>query len=126
MNLTVLAGRIICENTQCLKHLAHVMPSHIPHEYSNIMSTKSETFFLDVLQKNETISADMLDKMNDYLGEDFPCDMKVLSGGDQLTCERQCCSQKHVMHGDTPKERLELVEPVIEGWHTLMCFLKVS
>ena len=63
--------------------------------------------------------------MHDYLGEDFPSDKKVLSGGDQLTCERQSFAQKHVMDGDVPRDRLELVEPVIEDWHTLMCFLKV-
>lgn len=126
MNLMMLARRIICENMQCLKHLAHVMPNHIPHQYSETMSKKSETFFLDVLQKNEAKSADMLDimkAMHDYLGEEFPCDRKVLSGGDQLIFERQSCAQKHVMDGDTPKDRIELVEPVIEDWHTLMCFL---
>ena len=69
---------------------------------------------------------DIMKTMHDYLGGEFPCDKKVLSGGDQFTCERQCCIQKHVMDGDTPTDRLELVEPVIEDWHTLMCFLKVS
>ena len=59
--------------------------------------------------------------MHDYFGEDFPNDNKVLSGGDQLTCERQSCAQKHVMDGDVP---IELVEPVTEDWHTLMCFLR--
>ena len=128
MNLTVLAGRILCENIKCMKPLAKVVPNHIPHEYSDAMSEKSEAFFLDVLEKNEAKSADMLvimKTMHDYLGEDFPNDNKVLSGGDQLTCERQSCAQKHVMDGDVPRDRLELVEPVTEDWHTLMCFLKV-
>ena len=29
------------------------------------------------------------------------------------------------MDSDTREERLELLEPVIEDWHTLMCFLQV-
>ena len=54
MNLTVLAGRIICENIQWLKPLAKVVPNHIPHEYSDAMSEKSEAFFLDVLEKKRS------------------------------------------------------------------------
>ena len=42
---------------------------------------------------------------------------KVPSGGDLLTCEWQRCAQNHVLDGDTPKERLELLLPVIEDWH---------
>ena len=64
--------------------------------------------------------------MQGYLGEDFPVEKRVLSGGDQLTCERQACAQRHLMDGDTPVDRLQLVEPVSEDWHALMCFLKVN
>ena len=125
MNLTVLVGRIICTYIECLRHLAHLIPQHIPHKFSDAMSEKSETFFLDVLLKNEAKSADMLDimkTMHHYLGEDFPADKKVLSGGDQLTCERHCCAQRHLIDGDTARDRLELTEAVCEDWHTLMCF----
>ena len=70
------------------------------------MSQKSETYFLDVLMKNEAKHSDMVDIMvtaHNYLG-DFSPDSKVLSGGDQLTCERQFCAQCHLMDGDTHRE----------------------
>ena len=128
MNLTVLAGRIICTYIKCLNHISDVVPDHIPHKYSETMVEKSRTYFLDVLTKNEAKHADMVEimqTMQRYLGEEFPQDKKVLSGGDQLTCERQACAQCHLMDGDTPRDRLQLVEPVTEDWHALMCFLKV-
>ena len=50
---------------------------------------------------------------------------KVLSGGDQLTCERQVCAMRHVICGNTKEECLQLLEPTIEDWHILMCFLSV-
>ena len=128
MNLTFLAGRIICTYIKCLKHLSGVVPNHILHDYSNAMAEKSDTYFLDVLTKNEAKHADMVEimqSMQGSLGEDFPSDKRVLSGGDQLTCERQSCAQRHLMDGDTPRDRLQLVEPVNEDWHALMCFLKV-
>ena len=91
MNLTVLAGRIICAYIKCLNHCAEVIPLHIPHKYSDSMAEKSDTYFLDVLTKNEAKHADMVEimqTMQGYLGEEFPYDKRVPSGGDQLTCER--------------------------------------
>lgn len=79
--------------------------------------------------KNEATHKDMLDIMNTlqgYLGENYPDDRPVLSGGDQLTCERQVGSQRHMMCGNTPKERLEWLKPVSEDWHCLVTFIAVS
>ena len=90
------------------------------------MAKKSEVVVLDVLYKNEACHQDMLDIMRheqSYLRKDYIG--RVPSGGDLLTCERQRCVQQHVMDSDTPQERLELLEPVIEDWHTLMCLLEV-
>ena len=61
----------------------------------------------------------------DYLGENFPGTRKVISGGDQLTCERQSNAHRQMMDGDALKERLQLLEPVCKDWHTLMSFLEV-
>ena len=33
---------------------------------------------------------------------------------------------KHVMDGDTQEDRLDLLEPVVEDWHTLQSFLGVG
>ena len=120
MNLT---GRIVCKYIKYLMPLSSVLLQHIPHKYSNEMARKSEACFLDVLLKNEACHSDMLyimSVMQGYLGKDYPEEKQVLSGGDQLKCERQYCAQRHLMDADTARERLELVVPVIEDWHTLM------
>ena len=50
----------------------------------------------------------------------------VASGGDQLTHEQQAAAKRHIMDGNTPEERLELLEPQTENWHCMVCMLKVS
>ena len=63
--------------------------------------------------------------LHSYLGSDYKSECRVLSGGDQLTRERQSCAQRHVMDSDTPSDRLALVEPVIEDWHCMVVLLEV-
>ena len=90
---------------------------------------KSESVVLDVLPKNEAKHSDMLDIMSalqDYLGQEFPTTKTVVSGGDQLTCERQACAQHHMMDGNSRRDCLALLKPVYEDWHGLMCFLCVG
>ena len=128
LNLTVLVAHILCAHIKCLSPLSKVVPPSIPHQHYSEMGEKSDTVFLDVLMKNEAKHSDMVDIMKiqqSYLGDDFPEIKKVLSGGDQLTCERQYCAQRHLMDGDTPRDRLQLFEPVCEDWHALMSFLMV-
>ena len=84
-NLVVLVSRIVCHNMKHLSFLSKVVPAHITHQYSEEMAKKSDVIVLDVLIKNETRNADMLEimqAMQGYLGEDFPLDQRVLSGGD--------------------------------------------
>ena len=50
----------------------------------------------------------------------------VLSGRAYLTCERQVGAQRHVMCGNTSRDRLEILEPVVEDWHCLVCLIGVS
>lgn len=93
------------------------------------MGTKSEVVVLDVLMKNEAKHSDMIDimhQMHDCLVQNYPTDRRIPSGGDQLTCERQVGAQRHRMDGDTVHEQLELLEPVTEDWHCLVCLLSVS
>ena len=128
-NLVVLVSRILCRNMNHLSFLSKVVPAHITHQYSEEMAKKSDVVILDVLMKNEAKHADMLDimhAMQSYLGEDFPPDQRVLSGGDQLTCERQVGAKRHMMDGDTSKDRLDEFEIQTEDWHALMTFLVVS
>ena len=122
MNLTILVSRILCSYIKCLAPLKKVVPTHILHDHYEAMCKESDTFFLDVLLKNEAKHEDMIHIMHEqqkYLGKDYSG--KVLSGGDQLTCERQVCAMRHVICGNTKEEYLQLLEPSIEDWHTLMC-----
>lgn len=95
------------------------------------MSQKSEVYVLDILMKNEAKHKDMIDIMNtlqSYLGDaaEYDEERRVLSGGDQVTCERQVGAQRHLMCGNTLRERVEILEPVGEDFHFLMCLLAVS
>ena len=106
-----------------------VVAKHIPHRYSVQMCRRSDVSVLDVLIKNEAKHKDMLDIMNtlqDYLGENYPDDRPVLSGGDQKTCEWQTGAQSHMMCGKSVKERLKNLKPVTEDWHCLVAFISVS
>ena len=128
-NLIIIVSRVLTQYITALIPLSKAIPKHIIHQYSTEMSKKSEVVVLDVLMKNETKHADMIAIMNtmqDYLGSDYNEERRVLSGGDQVTCERQIGSQKHMMCGNTPKERLQVLEPVVEDWHCLVSLLGVS
>ena len=128
-NLVVLVSRLLVQYFKDLTFLSKYVPNHIKHKYSQQMSKKSEVAVLDVLMKNEATSTGMLDimkAMQDYLGDDYPPQKKVASGGDQLTSERQAAAKRHMMDCDTPKDRLQLVEPQTEDWHCIVCMLKVS
>ena len=67
--------------------------------------------------KNENCSSDMVDMKTtqEYLGECYPSDHRVASGGDHLTCEHQLGAQ-----------RLERLESQMEDRHCLVCMLEVS
>lgn len=128
-NLVMIVSRMITEYIDGLSVLSKAIPKHIEHKYSSEMAKKSDVVVLDVLMKNEASRSDMIDimhTMQKYLGEEYPCEQRVLSGGDQLTCERQVGAQRHVMDGDTIRDRLGLLEPVTEDWHCLVCLLSVS
>ena len=128
-NLVVLVSRVLTAYVESLKPLAKSVTSHISHRYSKEMSMKSEVAVLDVLMKNEAKGADMIEimkSMQGYLGDNYPAEHRIASGGDQLTCERQVGSQRHLMDSNTPAERLKLLEPQTEDWHTLVSLLGVS
>ena len=128
-NLVILVSRILTQYIQGLSYLAKSIPQHIKCRYSKEMSLKSEVIVLDILMKNENCHSDMVEimtTMQDYLGKEYPSDRRVASGGDHLTCEHQLGAQRHMMDGDTPRDRLELLEPQAEDWHCLVCVLGVS
>lgn len=128
-NLTVLVSRVLTQYITKLAPFSKAVTQHIEHVYSKEMAEKSDVFVLDILMKNETNHKDMIDimtKLQDYLGEGWNPDHPVLSGGDQVTCERQLGAKRHVMCGNTAKERLDFLQPVVEDWHCLVSFVGVS
>ena len=68
---------------------------------------------------------DIMRTMQAYLRENFPQNRRVLSGGDHVTCERQINTKRHLMDGNTQKDRLDEFEPQPEDWHALRSFLGV-
>ena len=73
-NLVVLVSRILTHYIPGLVPFAKAVPKHIQHQYSKVMSKKSEVFVLDVLMKNEAKYTDMIDimsAMQGYLGEGY-------------------------------------------------------
>ena len=111
-------------------HSPRCSRNNILHQYSAEMSKKSDVVILDVLMKNEAKNKDMLDIMKmlqDYTLERIVLITDhVLSGGDQMTSERQVAAQRHMMDGNTEEERLEYLKPVVEDWHCLVVFTTVS
>ena len=69
------------------------------------------------MKLKERICLTSMCTLQEYLGEIYPDDKPVLSGGDQMTCERQVGAQRHVMCGNMVQEALQLLKPVVEGWH---------
>ena len=128
-NLVILVSRLLTQYIKDLSPLSRSVPQHISHQYTEEMSRRSDVAVLDILMKNEACHSDMIDimkTMHSYLGSDYLSHRRVASGGDQLTCERQVGAQRHVMDGDTPWDRLQLLEPQTEDWHCLVCILTVS
>ena len=127
-NLVILIARILVANLPAFSFLSGVVSKHIQHCYSKEMATKSEVCFIDVLMQNEASHAGMLaivKAMHNYLETAGP-GYRVLSGGDQLTRERQACARRHVMDAATPEGRLEFTEAVTEDWHCMVVLLEVS
>ena len=50
----------------------------------------------------------------------------LLFGGDQLTAERLCSCKTSCDNSDTPHERLDGLEPVVEDWHVKQSLYGVS
>ena len=126
INLTVLVSRILTKYIKVLQSQKRSVTAHIPHVHSAEMAQRSDIVVLDVLHKCKTIRGDMIDimrEMMEYLGD---CEVKRLSMGDLVTKERQESAKRHVICGNTPFLRLEMLVPCVADWHCLLNFLEVS
>ena len=122
-------SRIPTYHTAGLSPLSKAVPELIIHQYSTEMARQSAVVVADVLMKNESKKSDMIGimtQMQKYLGSHYLSHCRLLSGGDQLTCERQLAALRHRMDGNTVQEHLRLLEPVAEDWHCLVNLLFVS
>ncbi|KAL5502833.1 hypothetical protein EMCRGX_G009668 [Ephydatia muelleri] len=149
-NFCTLMMRILVKHIPGISHLSSVVLQHIPHPYSVAMSKKSEVVPLGVLLKNENKLDDMMDILDglhkyvpsirtiqhfedpeDTSGEPEVTDIEIdhfcqiLIGGDQLTAARVRGSQSIRRNSDNGRMRLDAFIPVVEDWHTKMCFMQV-
>ena len=101
LHLSILVSRILCDHMPPFLHLSKLIPKHIYHTHSNEMSQPSEAVVIDVLHRNEAKNDDMLiimKTMQSYMSVGNHKGPILLSGGDQLTCERPraaCNGRRH-------------------------------
>eukprot|EP00731_Ephydatia_muelleri_P004086 Em0002g262a len=148
-NFETLVTRMFVQHIPGLQSLSAMANHHIEHQYSKNMALKSEVVPLGVLLKNENVLKDMvdiLDELHKYVprtttmqtidvctggGGTTAVDIHVNTfshiplGGDQLTVARIRGSQRVEFNAENGDERLEGFFPVIEDWHTKMCFMEV-
>ncbi|KAL5509146.1 hypothetical protein EMCRGX_G004456 [Ephydatia muelleri] len=147
-NLETLVARMFVQRIPGLQSLSAEATPHIKHLYSKQMALKSEVVPLGVMLKNENVLGDMidiLDGLHRYIpttttsqtldvcaegGHTRAVEVKLHNfsyiplGGDQLTIARIRGSQSILSNSDNGEERLEGFVPVIEDWHTKMCFME--
>ncbi len=125
-NLVILAARCLTKYIKVLHNQNRRVPAHIAHVHSKEMAQRSEIVVADVLHKCETKRSDMIDIMREMMGYLGDSTDKRLSSGDLLTKERQDGAKRHVICGNTPARRLDMLVPCVADWHCLLNFLLVS
>ena len=105
---------------------SNVITKHIEHKFSKEMAKKSSTTILDVLQKSESDSSEMIEIMRYMQKLVAGHAERVLSGGDLVTTERQVAAQHHVIDGKSMDDQLLNLEPQVEDLHCVMNFICVS
>eukprot|EP00731_Ephydatia_muelleri_P006750 Em0003g998a len=149
-NFQTLVTRIFVEHIPHLQHLFGKVTHNIQHKYSKNMSIKSTVVPLGVILKNENILNDMvdiLDVLHQYVPKTTTTQTyntcaedgstrttevhidhinPVLIGGDQLTVARVRGSQDALLNSESGMQRVQGLIPVIEDWHTKMCYMQGS
>lgn len=133
--LKILLARLL-RHYDGLKWMESVVPDHIPHEYEQDMSKKSEVFILPVSLNNEASYQDCVHIMDEYesninrwysqagRGAELQ-DLKVPVGGDQMTRIRLQGAKSLRAGAHKQSERFDHLDPIIiELFHTLQDFLE--
>ncbi|XP_062611695.1 uncharacterized protein LOC134273511 isoform X2 [Saccostrea cucullata] len=119
--LTVLVERILCKRIPFFQGEEDNVLSHIPHQFSQKSSEKSEMVLLGVLDKDESKIGDAIDIVNDYhkyvplKPDGSPLTLPLHADG--LSCERVNDSQNARINGTTKWLQLQGLIPNIQEWH---------
>lgn len=84
---------------------------------------------LGVITENENTNEgimNIMEHMNNFVPEDIEGNpLPVISGGDQLTCEREMNVKLDRQDSKSPKARWDGLVPVIDDFHSMANFLEV-
>lgn len=125
--------RILCDHIHCLKKFRSCIPDCIEHKYMNELSKESEFRVMDLLDKSENKSEDMisiLQSVHKYCvahSDEVPPTVieRVVFGGDVLTNERAYSAQLAMHNAESDFFGLAGVIHRPEGLHRMMNFLSV-
>ncbi|CAC5417633.1 unnamed protein product [Mytilus coruscus] len=124
---------VLVKYVGCLKKYKSCLPKFIPHPHLNELSGKSNFAILDMLDKSENKSEDMITILEHIHANFIPRTddenpsviKKKVFGGDVLTNERAYSAQLAMLNGTTDYERLTGVIHRQEGLHRMMNLLLV-
>ena len=129
-DLVILVTCILCKYIKALAPLSSTPPEHILHKYFQQIAQKSGTCPRCTHEKcgkrsrhagYEGITAKLpqgwcwIPRISQSVIRGWPTNLR-----ERNQCTTPC------QDGDIPHDRLQLLEPQTEDWHTLMCFLGVS
>ncbi|OWF53878.1 hypothetical protein KP79_PYT00398 [Mizuhopecten yessoensis] len=133
----ILVGREVLTHCSSFKWMDLVLPKHIHHDLSDIMSRKSSSYVMPILLQNESRYEDCLNILEVYraqivrwyhkIGRGNELEsLRVPIGGDQLTRVRFDGARCLKMGAHTAEERFANLEPmIVQLFHVLMDFLEV-
>lgn len=120
--------RVLVKYLPCFKKYEAFIPKYIDHPHMQVMSQKSSYAILDILDKSENKSEDMISILEHihhnfipHTHDDHPNVLrKKVFGGDVLTNERAYAAQLAMMNGATDFEKISGVTHRPEGLHRMM------
>jgi len=125
---------VVVKYLGCLKKYEKCLPKFIFHPHIDECSKKSDFAILDLLDKSENKSEDMISILEHIHSHYIPKTddenpeviKKKVFGGDVLTNERAYSAQLAMLNGETDYDRLAGVVHRPEGLHRMMNLLLVS
>jgi hypothetical protein len=125
--------KILCKHVKCLQQFESSVPDCIEHPYMDEMCKKSEYRIMDLLDKSENKSDEMISILQHIHthcvahSDEKPTKVieKIVFGGDVLTNERAYNAQLAMMNAECDFYGLAGVVHRPEGLHRMMNFLLV-